>query len=140
MSQTELVQTNSVKVGQFLVVEGKPCRVVSMAHAKPGKHGSSKTMFSCKDLLTGKNVETSAPSKGTIEIPKVVRESYIVLDVNRENYMTLMKNGILRQDVKLDGEYGEIIKAMLNEGRVPEIVLMTILDHTLITQVRESTD
>lgn len=138
MSRTELVQTSSVKVGNYLGIGGKPCKVISMSAVKPGKHGSSKTLFQARDLLSGKNVEHFAPSKGTVTVPEVVREAYTVLDVSHEGFLTLMKNGSLREDVPLpNDEIGEEVKRLLQKDAVPEITLMTVLGNDIVTNVKE---
>ncbi len=92
---TQLIQTSSLRPGQFILVNGKPCKILNITGAKPGKHGAAKTIFEAKDIITGKNVETSAASKGTIEVPDTTRETWTVIDINNENenenYLALMK-------------------------------------------------
>jgi len=141
MSQIELVQTSTIKCGQYIVIDGKPCRVIATTQAKPGKHGASKTLFDAKDILTGKNVQTSAASKGTIEVPEIVQENYTVIDVSEEGFMTLMRNGVLRQDIRIpQGEHGDAILALLNKDKTPDITIMFVLEHTIVNAVRESRD
>ena|SRR6478609_5006557 len=141
MSKTELVQTSTLRIGNFLVVDGKPCRITNMSTAKPGKHGSSKTIFITKDVLSGKNVEHSAPSKGMVSVPEIIRDTYAVLDVSDEGFLSLMKNGVIREDVRLpDDSIGQEIKTLLEREITPEIVLMTVLDHNIVLSVRESSE
>ena len=141
MSQTELVQTSTIRVGQYIVIDGKPCKVIAVSTAKPGKHGASKTMFDTKDLLSGKNVQTSAASKGTIEVPEIVRENYTVIGVSNDGFMTLERNGNIRQDVRLPAnENGDLVHKMIKDDKYPEIVLMTVLGYDIIVSVRESSE
>jgi len=112
-----------------------------MSTAKPGKHGSSKTIFITKDVLSGKNVEHSAPSKGMVSVPEIIRDTYAVLDVSDEGFLSLMKNGVIREDVRLpDDSIGQEIKTLLEREITPEIVLMTVLDHNIVLSVRESSE
>lgn len=136
-----LVQTSTLKVGNFIIIEGKPCKIMSISTAAPGKHGSRKSMFDTKDIITGKNVQHSAPSKGTVTVPDVTRETYTVIDVNSEGFMSLMKNGTLREDVRLpDDETGREIRRILDKEGTPEVCMMTVMDHDIISSVKESTD
>jgi translation initiation factor 5A len=139
MSTTEFVQTSSLRVGNLIVVDGKPCKILAMSSAKPGKHGAAKTIFDTRNLLTGKNVQTSAASKGMMSVPQTKRETYTVLDVKDDLFMTLMKDGQLREDVQLQNdEHGNMITDLLQQEKSPEVTLMTVLDHVLITNVSES--
>jgi translation initiation factor 5A len=97
--------------------------------AKPGKHGASKTLFDTKDILSGKNVQHSA-------LPEVVREMYSVIDINLEGYMVLMKNGVLREDIRLpDGALGNEIRKLVEKDGSAEIGLMTIMDNAIVQNV-----
>src|SRR5690349_16894093 len=135
----ELVQTSSLRVGQYVSINDKPCRITAISMAKPGKHGSAKNIFQAKDLLSGKNVETSAPSKGTIPVPEVVIERYSVLDISEEDYLSLMRNGVIREDIKVEdvGTKREIEK-LLKEEKPVEVTVMTVMDHVIIQSVREA--
>lgn len=127
--------------GNFLVIDDKPCRIIAYTTAKPGKHGASKTLFDTKDVITGKNVQYSAPSKGMVTVPEVTRETYTVLDITDEGFLSLMKHGDIREDVRLpDDEVGKEIRRILEKEAIPEIVLMTVLDYNIILSARESMD
>ena len=71
-------------------------------------------------------------------VPEVVRETYTVLDVSPEGFLTLMKNGELREDVPLpNDEIGGEVKRLLQKDAVPEITLMTILGNDIVISVKE---
>ena len=53
----EKVSAGSLKKGDLVMIKGKPCRVVSMATAKTGKHGSAKAMITGIDIFTAQKVE-----------------------------------------------------------------------------------
>lgn len=140
-NNTELVVTNTLKNGDIVLIDGSPCKILKYSSAKTGKHGSSKTMFDCRNLLSGKNVQTFAPTKGTMEVPVVMRETFTVIGISYYDYLTLMRNGKLREDVICpNDEIGEQIRSLLGNDKTAEIVLMTVLDHNLILSARESSD
>ena len=39
---TKPVEAGSLKVGAYVVIDGEPCKIVSVERSKPGKHGSAK--------------------------------------------------------------------------------------------------
>jgi translation initiation factor 5A len=139
-----LVQTSTLKVGQFLTIDGKPCKILAISTAAPGKHGSRKSMFDTKDIVTGKNVQYSSPSKGMVTVPEVTRDTYTVLNVIEDvdcAYMSLLRNGSVREDIRLpDDENGKEIRRLLEKHATPEVSIMTVMDNYIVTTVKESTD
>ena len=47
----EQTEIGKIKEGRYIVIEEEPCRVVSIATSKPGKHGAAKARIGChRDL------------------------------------------------------------------------------------------
>ena len=74
-----------------------------------------------------------------MEVPQVTRDTYTVIGVSHDDYLVLMRNGKIREDVRCpDDEMGETVKSLLGNDKIVEIVLMTVLNQNLILSVRES--
>ena len=134
----------SVKKNNFIVLKGKPCKVVELSVSKTGKHGHAKASIVGIDIFTGKKYEDSFPTSHNVEVPFINRLPYTVIDVDSDGYLTLMdKQGTTRQDLKLPQEnesdkiLSERIKEALNDGK--EIVL-TVLKSMKNEKVVEMTD
>ena len=41
-TETSPVDVGSVQKSDFVVLNGRPCKVVEISHSKPGKHGHAK--------------------------------------------------------------------------------------------------
>lgn len=67
-------QMGDVKVGRYVVIDGEPCRVVSMDKSKPGKHGAAKINIVAMSLLSNNKKTLMKSSDADVEIPVVVRK------------------------------------------------------------------
>ncbi|MEM3606666.1 MAG: translation initiation factor IF-5A, partial [Candidatus Bathyarchaeia archaeon] len=47
------VEVGSLKVGQYVIIDGEPCKIVEFEKSKPGKHGSAKARIVGISLFTG---------------------------------------------------------------------------------------
>mmetsp|Transcript_54817 Transcript_54817/g.134072 ORF Transcript_54817/g.134072 Transcript_54817/m.134072 type:complete len:157 (-) Transcript_54817:341-811(-) len=121
------VEAGSVKQGKFLLIKGKPCKVVDVSKAKVGKHGAAKCHFVGVDIFTGKKLESICPASAQLSEPIVDRSEYQVVDVADDDFLTLMdKENNTREDLKLpdEGDVGNKIRTMFDDGKD---VMVTVL-------------
>merc|ERR550514_179621 len=93
----------SIRKGMHVMLKDKPCKIVDIATAKPGKHGSSKCAFTGIDIFTGKKVEEIYSSHASCNMPIVVKTEYTVLDANGEDQTLslLTADGNTKDDLTL---------------------------------------
>jgi translation initiation factor 5A len=117
---TVSVMAGDVKKGDYVVLRGCPCKVVSVGTAMMGKHGHTKTTVVAVDIMTGRKYEGCAPSSHTMQQPIVETHLYSLIDIQgRAGQLTLMdENGETREDLDLpadDAELSAKIRAMFAE-------------------------
>lgn len=101
-SLTVPIRAGEVKKGGFVLLKEKPCKVISVTTSKTGKHGHAKCNFTAIDIFTGKKLEDIVPSSHTAFVPNVTRIEYTLLDINDEDFMSLMDDGgDSREDLKM---------------------------------------
>lgn len=130
------IEAGSVKMGKFLMIKGRPCKVVDVSKAKVGKHGAAKCHFVGVDIFTGKKLESICPASAQLSEPIVDRAEYQVIDIADDDFVTLMdsSNGT-RDDLKLpnDNTLANKIKAAFDEGAdVLVTVLKAVGEETII--------
>jgi translation initiation factor 5A len=79
MSNTDL---GKLKPGNFVMVEGEPCKVIDIAKSKPGKHGSAKARVEVIGIFDGKKREIMKPADATIEVPIIEKKNAQVVSVS----------------------------------------------------------
>lgn len=124
-STTFPMQCSALRKGGFVMIKGRPVKIVEMSTSKTGKHGHAKVHLVGIDIFTGKKCEDICPSTHNMDVPNVSRLDFQLLDID-DGYLTLMNdNGDTRSDLKLpDGELGAQIESEVAAGRE---ILCTVL-------------
>uniref|UniRef100_A0A7J3ZK61 Translation initiation factor 5A n=1 Tax=Fervidicoccus fontis TaxID=683846 RepID=A0A7J3ZK61_9CREN len=91
------VSLGDVKVGNYIVIDNEPCRVVEVSKAKTGKHGSAKAHIVAIGLFTGTKKTITGPVDQRVEMPIISKrvaqviadmgDSFQIMDL--ETYETL---------------------------------------------------
>ena len=129
-------QVGTSKKGGLCMLKGHPCKVVDIATAKTGKHGSAKAKLTGIDIFNGTKHEEMSPTSHNIDVPYVVRTEYTLVDIGDDNYLHLMNEaGDIKEDVKiLDDEVGADIREGFNKGQTLIIgVLNAMAQEKVIT-------
>jgi translation initiation factor 5A len=96
-----------IRSGGLLMIKNHPCKVSDISTSKTGKHGSAKCNISAYHIFNGRKLEDMLPSSTTVQVPIIKRTEYTLMDINDEDYMTLLdEEGATREDLKLP-EYPE---------------------------------
>lgn len=125
-SATYPMQCSALRKNGFVMLKGRPCKIVEMSTSKTGKHGHAKVHMVGLDIFTGKKCEDICPSTHNMDVPFVKREDYQLMDISDDGFLTLMGDGgDLREDLKVpDGELGQQLKSEYEAGRE---ILCTVL-------------
>ena len=78
---------------RFMMIKGKPCKVLSISVSKTGKHGHAKCNFTAVDIFTGKKLEDMIPSTHGTSVPIVNRTEWEIIDIGEDGELTLMDEG-----------------------------------------------
>merc|ERR1719456_1343501 len=101
-STTYPLEAGQIRKGGYIVIKGRPCKVVNVSTSKTGKHGHAKANFTAIDIFTGKKLEDIVPTSHTTYVPNVVRTEYTLLDITDEDFLSLMDDsGDSREDLKM---------------------------------------
>ena len=74
------LEAGQIRKGGYIVVKGRPCKVVDVSTSKTGKHGHAKCHFVTIDIFTGKKLEELCPASHNAMVPFVLRNDYQVGD------------------------------------------------------------
>ncbi|XP_030380235.1 eukaryotic translation initiation factor 5A-like [Scaptodrosophila lebanonensis] len=118
-SKTYPMQCSGLRKNGFVMLKGRPCKIVDMSTSKTGKHGHAKVHLVGIDIFTQKKYEDICPSTHNMDVPHVKREDYQLTDISDDGYVTLLSdNGDLREDLKVpEGELGGALRSEFSEGK-----------------------
>lgn len=126
------VDVGTLKVGSFLVVDGEPCRIVSLTKSKPGKHGSAKARIVAIGVFDDAKRSLVKPVNAQVEVPIIDKRTGQVIAVlpNAVQIMDLETYEVFEGPLPEEKE----IKAKLSSGT--EVEYWRILGRTKIMRVK----
>jgi len=140
-SATYPLQCSALRKNGFVVIKGRPCKIVEMSTSKTGKHGHAKVHLVAIDIFTGKKLEDLCPSTHNMDVPVVNRQEYQLLDITDDGYLNLMSDdGSLKDDVKMpDGEMGEkITKIFRTDEKETNVVILKAMGEEAAVEAKEA--
>lgn len=90
------VEVGSLKIGQYVIIDGEPCRIVEFEKSKPGKHGAAKARIVGMSAFTGQKKNLISPVDARVEVPMIDKRTGQVISISGnlaqlmdlENYAT----------------------------------------------------
>jgi len=124
-SDTFPMQCSALRKNGFVMIKGRPCKIVEMSTSKTGKHGHAKVHLVALDIFNGKKYEDICPSTHNMDVPNVKRRDFQLIDVE-DGYLSLMDDGgNTRDDLKMpEGDVGAEIQGFLDQEKD---ILCTVL-------------
>lgn len=126
-SETIPMEAGQIRKGSMIMIKGQPCKVSDVSVSKTGKHGHAKCNFIAYNIFNNKKLEDMIPSTHTTSVPIVSRKEYSLVDIDDEDYLSLMdEDGNTREDLKLP-EYPQNYAFELKEEFSKKQLLVTVL-------------
>lgn len=118
------IACGAIKKSQYIMMKGRPCKIVDASSSKTGKHGSAKVNYVGIDIFSGKRYEECHPSSHSVYIPVVERTECSLVDIDSDGYLHLMlPDYTMREDIR-DENILPAIKEMFSKRKPEEDILV----------------
>lgn len=126
-SATYPQQCSALRKNGFVMIKGRPCKIVEMSTSKTGKHGHAKVHLVALDIFTGKKLEDICPSTHNMDVPNVSRNDFQFLDFEDE-YLQLMDDNGEEYQVKISADTSTtLVEEIKEKQKKDESFLVTVL-------------
>jgi len=138
-STTFPMQCSSLRKNGFVVLKGRPCKIVEMSTSKTGKHGHAKVNMVGIDIFTNKKYEDMCPSTHNMDVPNVKRLDLQLVNI-QDSFLSLMAdNGDVREDLRLpEGPLGTEIQTKFEAGEDLIISVLSSMGEECAVAVKTS--
>ncbi|KAG0283129.1 Eukaryotic translation initiation factor 5A [Linnemannia gamsii] len=112
-SSTYPVQCSALRKNGYVVIKGRPCKIVAISTSKTGE-----VHLVGVDIFTSKKLEDLSPSTYNMDVPNVTYTEYSLISIDDGFLSLLTDSGSTKDDVKLpEGELGQKIQADFEDGK-----------------------
>jgi len=133
-------QCSALRKGGFVMIKGRPCKIVDMSTSKTGKHGHAKVHLVALDIFTGKKLEELSPSTHNMEVPNVARKDYQLIGLE-DGFLSLMDDsGETRDDLKCpEGTVGDEINAAIEKEQDILVTCLSAIGEEMVIATKINT-
>merc|ERR1719443_2019344 len=100
-SDTIPMEAGQIKKGGYMMIKGRPCKVLSISVSKTGKHDHAKCNFTATDIFTGKKLEDMVPSTHGTTVPIVSKAEWELIDIDGDEVTLMDEGGNQKTDLNL---------------------------------------
>jgi translation initiation factor 5A len=83
------VDVGSLKIGQYVLIDGEPCRIVEYEKSKPGKHGSAKARIVGISIFTGQKKNLISPVDAKTEVPMIDKRTGQLISISGDTVQVM---------------------------------------------------
>ncbi|KAJ1991364.1 translation initiation factor eIF5A [Dimargaris cristalligena] len=138
-SMTYPIQCSALRKNGYVVIKGRPCKIVDMSTSKTGKHGHAKVNMVGIDIFTGRKYEDLSPSTHNMDVPNVTRVEYQLCNIDGGYLNLITSEGVAKDDIKVpDNDLGKKIEADFDEGKDLSITVLTAMGEEMAMAYKEN--
>jgi translation initiation factor 5A len=126
----KFASATSLKKGSYIIMDGEPCRVSSVATSKPGKHGAAKSRVEGIGIIDDKKRSMLVPGGDEVEVPIIEKRNAQVLSF-AESKASLMDTETFET---IELEIPDEMQGQIAEGST--VVYWQVMHYKILKQLK----
>jgi len=125
-------EVGDLKIGQYIIINNEPCRIVEYEKSKPGKHGSAKARIVGIGVFDSVKRSIVSPVGARVDVPIIEKRSAQIISTSQEQIqlMDLETFDVFYVPAPKD----EGLKGKLSSGH--EVEYWRVMERTMIMRVK----
>ncbi|QQG39057.1 MAG: translation initiation factor IF-5A [Candidatus Woesearchaeota archaeon] len=130
MGDKTVEEIGGLKVGRYVIFDGKVCTIKDVQKSKPGKHGATKCRVEAVALIDGSKTVKVMPSSERVDVPIIEKKIAQVISIQdgKASVMDMESYETLELIVP------EELKNEVKEG--VQVVYWILMDEKIIKQIK----
>jgi len=116
-----MVELRTLKEGNYILIDGEPCKIISLVKGKTSKHGEAKGRVEAIGIFDGKKRSIVKPVTANVEVPIILKKKGQVVSIqgNTAQIMDLESYEMLDLDIpeNMELKEGDEINYIECEGK-----------------------
>lgn len=112
--EKRIVELRTMKPGRYILIDDAPCKIQSMSHSKPGKHGGARVRIDAMGVFEQMKKSIIKPASDKVETPVLEKRTAQVLALVGEKLQMMDMESYETFDMEMPKE--DDIKSFIKEG------------------------
>lgn len=130
--EKKIVEIRTLKPGKYILIDNVPCKIQSMAHSKPGKHGGARVRIDAMGIFESTKKNLIKPASDKAEVPMLDKRTAQVLAVVGDKLQMMDMESYETFDMSMPEE--DDVKSVIKEGA--EVMYLSWSGKRKITQAK----
>jgi translation initiation factor 5A len=125
-------EAKGLKPGSYFLIDGEPCRVISIEKSKPGKHGAAKANIVAVGFFDNRKRNVIMPADRMVDVPLIDKTSATVIADMGESYSLMDSETYETYEVPKPADEEIASKIQLNVA----VEVWNVMDTKIIVRVK----
>jgi len=108
MSEKMYKQAGQMKEGNYMMIDGEPCKIKAIEKSKPGKHGAAKVRITGFGVFDDQKRTFLGPVDADVEVPIIQRSNATVVAVMGDTVQIMDLKTYETMNARKTAELGDI--------------------------------
>jgi translation initiation factor 5A len=136
---TRPTDANSIKKGNYIVVDEEPCQVLDLSHSKTGKHGHAKIRMEVIGLFDKKKRSPVMPSTAKVQVPLIDKRNAQVISLEGEEMSVMDSESYETLSIPKPANEDHLkkLEEIVNAGKTAEVEYWIVMNRFLVNRIKE---